>query len=357
MLVYVQADGAVMAVALDARRKRVNGRPIPVHDPVPVGSANNGNSGIFISPGGALVTARGGARGKLVWVHADGRTAAVLPQARTFVTPRLSPDERRIAVVVDEGQKADVWIYDVALSTFSRLTSVETVTSVQWADGARVLFTASGEKARGAVWLQPAMGGSPAEKLFEHPLLTPYAAVSPDGRSLLVNSIQESSWNLLRVPLDSERVARAYLTTRANENAPAFAPDGRWVAVESDESGRVEVYIRSFPDPSSKIQISTGGGSGAVWSRDGTRLYYLAGSGLLAARVALSPTFTVLGRDTVLSSASFVEGAFDGASYQVSRDRQRFLAVLSDADDYQLVVSPNWITELRQRVAESRSGR
>ena len=113
MLVYVQADGAVMAVALDARRKRVEGRPIPVHDPVPVVSAINGNSGIFISRGGALVTSRGGARGRLAWVSRDGQREPVLPQARGFTFRRLSPDERRIAVVVSEGQKSDVWIYDL----------------------------------------------------------------------------------------------------------------------------------------------------------------------------------------------------------------------------------------------------
>jgi serine/threonine-protein kinase len=358
MLVYVQADGAVMAVALDARRRRTDGRPIPVHDPVQFGSANNGNSGIFVSPGGALVTSRGGARGRLTWVRTDGRTEAVLPQARTIDLPRLSPDERRIAVVVREGQKADVWIYDIALSTFSRLTSMETVTSVEWtADGSRVVFTAGGENMRGAVWWQLASGGSPAEKLFEQPFLTPHATLSPDGRSLLVNSLQESSWNIRRVPLDSERVARDYATTRANEGGPAFSPDGRWVALQSDESGRSEVYVRSFPDPSSRIQISAGGGNEPAWSRDGTRLYYRAGSALLAARVAFSPTFTVLGRDTVQADAPFVASLFWGANYQVSRDGRRILAILSDADDYQLVVSPNWITELRRRIAESRRGR
>jgi serine/threonine-protein kinase len=358
MLVYVQADGAVMAVALDARRRRTDGRPIPVHDPVQFGSANNGNSGIFVSPGGALVTSRGGARGRLTWVRTDGRTEAVLPQARTIDLPRLSPDERRIAVVVREGQKADVWIYDIALSTFSRLTSMETVTSVEWtADGSRVVFTAGGENMRGAVWWQLASGGSPAEKLFEQPFLTPHATLSPDGRSLLVNSLQESSWNIRRVPLDSERVARDYATTRANEGGPAFSPDGRWVALQSDESGRSEVYVRSFPDPSSRIQISAGGGNEPAWSRDGTRLYYRAGSALLVARVAFSPTFTVLGRDTVQANAPFVASLFWGANYQVSRDGRRILAILSDADDYQLVVSPNWITELRRRIAESRRGR
>ncbi len=353
MLLYVQADGAVMAVSLDGRRKRTNGRPIPVHDPIPVGAGNNGNSGIFISRGGAMVTARGGTRGRLVWVSRDGRAQPVLPQPRGFTFPRLSPDERRIAVVVSEDQKSDVWIYDLTLATFSRLTSAETVTSVEWgADGSRVLFAAVGEETRAAVWSQPASGGSAAEKLFEHALLTPVATMSPDGQSLLLQSLNESSWDIFRVPLDSQRVARSYLATKAQETAPRFSPDGHWVAFESDESGRTEVYVRSFPDPSSKVQISVAGGSRPAWSPDGQRLYYRWGSLLLAARISFTPTFTLLGRDTVLSNVTFPSLNYSG-NYEVTRDGRRILAVVPDRDDYGLVVSPNWITEFRRRVAES----
>jgi len=357
MLVYVQVDGAVMAIALDARRKRVEGRPIPVHDPVTVEPWANGNSGIFVSSGGALVASRGGARGRLVLVSRDGRREPVLPQPRGFDFPRLSPDERRIAVVVRDGQKSDVWIYDRTLSTFSRLTSVETVTSAVWtADGSRIVFAAAGGEARSAVWSQLAAGGAPAEKLYESPFLSPTATISPDGNWLLVQSLHESTWDIFRVRLDSQRVAQGYLTDgAADETGPAFAPGGKWVAVVSNESGRPEVYVRSFPDPSFRIQVSVAGGREPVWSRDGTRLYYRAGAAVLAARVSLSPAFSLLGRDTVL--ASLPGGAYRGPSYDVARDGVHFVAIVSEADDFQLVVSPNWITELRRRVAESSRGK
>jgi Tol biopolymer transport system component len=269
-----------------------------------------------------------------------------------MVFPRLSPDGRRIAVVVSQDGKRDVWIYDLALATFSRLTSGGTVTSAEWtADGSRVLFAATGQEARGTIWLQLASGGSPAEQLFESPFLTPVATISPDGRSLLVASLRES-WDVFRVALDSERVARPYLTSGALESEPRFAPDGRWVAVTSDESGQSEVFVRSFPEPASKIQISVAGGSEPVWSRDGTRLYYRSGSALIAARVALAPTFTLLARDTVLSEAPLLGAPFS-ADYDVAGDGSRILAILPDRDDYGLVVAPNWITEFRRRLTES----
>jgi serine/threonine-protein kinase len=353
MLVYVQADGTVMAVKLDTRGKKIDGRPIPVHDPVQVQPWANGNSGVFISRGGALVASRGGARGKLTWVSRDGHQEAVLPQAREFQYPRLSPDERRIAIVVQDGQQSDVWIYDRSLSTFSRLTSAETVTAAEWnAAGTRIVFTAASE-ARSAVWSQIAAGGSPAEKLFESPYLISAVSMSPDGKWLLVQTFQ-NTWDIFRVRLDSGRVAEGYLTSPANELAPTFSPDGKWAAVVSDESGRPEVYVRSFPDPSSRVQISVSGGGEPVWSRDGTRLFYRSGSALLAARVSLAPTFTLLARDTVVPNLAAVASRV--ADYDMARDGRRVLAIVSDADDFQLVVSPNWITELRRRVAESGQG-
>jgi len=354
MLVYVQADGSVMAVSLNMRRKRVEGRPIPVHDPVSVVAGFNGNSGIFISRGGAMVTSRGGAQGTLVWMSLDGRTTPVAQQARRYAYPRLSPDGRRIAVVVDDNGKSDVWIYDLALGTFSRLTSAETVTFAEWsADGSHVYFTAAGKEARGAVWSQRASGGSPAEKLFETPWPSPLATMAPDGKALLTTSYHETTWDVFHIVLDSGQVPRGYLTTAAEEGGPAFSPDGKWVALESDESGSREVYVRSFPEPSSKVQVSVAGGTEPAWSADGRRLYYRAGNLLLAARVTLTPSFSLMGRDTILTSTPIAASYFFAANYAVTRDGRRFLAILPDRNDFQLVVSPNWITELRRRVAES----
>ncbi|HUX33634.1 MAG TPA: hypothetical protein VMV51_07145 [Gemmatimonadaceae bacterium] len=91
--------------------------------------------------------------------------------------------------------------------------------------------------------------------------------LSPDGKSLIVNSYQ-SSWKLFRVPLDSGSApaARSHVATGSNANYPAFSPDGRWVAYMSDETGQTEVYVRSFPDPATTVPVSTGGGVLPQWS-------------------------------------------------------------------------------------------
>jgi serine/threonine-protein kinase len=350
-VVYVQADGAVMAVPLDVSKRRTAGNPIPVHDPVPVYAPANGNSGVFVSRGGALITSRGSGTGKLSWVTRDGQVKNVLPDARGFSNPSLSPDGRQIAVAISENRGADVWVYDLQLGTLSRATNTGTVTSVQWTSAGQLVYSARGDRTRTAVWRQDASGGRPAEKLYEGGWLMPSASLSPDGRSLLVSMYRETTWDLYRVAVDSGGVEKPYLVTSGNELGAAFSPNGKWVALVSDESGRSEVYVRSFPDASARVQVSVDGGSEPFWSKDGSRLYYRAGPALIAGRVTTEPSFTIAGRDTVLASLPLV-GSYFASNMAVSADGSRFLGIVSDRDDFQLVVSPNWINEFRQRIAK-----
>ncbi len=346
-----------MAVPLDAREGRVTGNPVPVHDPVPVIVANNGNSGIFVSPGGALVTSRGQIKSQLVWLAAGGGRIAILPDVRTYGQPTLSPDERRLAVLVTENQKTDVWVYDFTTRTFSRLTTNGTVSSVGWANGTHLIYAGRGDRERTAFWRQLASGGSAAEKLLEVTELAPSVALSPDSRSVVYQVYHNNTWDLFAARTDSTTATpRPYVSSGANETLPRFNGDGKWVAFLSDESGRSEVYVRSFPDPTSKVQISAEGAQEIIWSADGRKIYYRSGSSLLAASVELTPSFRVVRRDTVMTEA-FPSVLSYGASYDVARDG-RVVSLVSNRDNFQLVVSPNWITEFRAKIAASeRTGR
>jgi Tol biopolymer transport system component len=344
-LVYVQADGAVMAVRLNARRRRLDGKPVPVLDPIPVLAANNGNSDIYVSRGGALVTAMGTHRAQLTWINRNGAQQPIGSEVRDFAAPRVSPDGRRIAVIVSDGSKSDVWIYELATGTLSRLTTAETVTSVQWThDGTRVVYAAAstGGESRAAVWSQRVGVAAQPEKLAEVSSLSPWVDISPDGRSLLLQSLTENSWGVVRIPLDSGGASRPFSVTRSNSFGPRFSPDGRRVALTSDESGAFEVYVRSFPDPTAKLQVSVGGGSAAVWSADGARLYYLSG------------TTSVVSRDTAFARIRDGVAAY-GSNYDVTRDGSRIVVPVSRTASFQLVVVPNWLTEFRQKMAANRN--
>ena len=351
-LVYLQVDGAVMAVKLNRSGSKVDGKPMPVHDPVSVIAGNNGNSGIFVSQGGALITSRGGTTSQLAWIARDGTTRPLATESRSYSEPRLSPDGSRIAVVVRDRDKSDIWIYDIGTGTFSRLSSVSAAGSPAWSpDGSKVFFIGLGDKQRFAVWSQQADGGSPAEKVVDTNL-NGGVAIAPDGRSLLYVGYDNNSWSLFRAQLDSPPVVTPYLASSSNETTPAFSPDGRWVALVSDESGPGEVYVRSYPNPSARVQISAGGGSEPAWSRDGTTLFYRSGTVQLSVKLSTSPTVRVLARDTVIKSTAALVGGSITRAYDVGRDG-RILGLALNEDDYQLVVVPNWRAELENRLAVS----
>jgi serine/threonine-protein kinase len=354
-VVYVQSDGAIMAVEVDAGRKRVVGRPVPVHDPIPVVSALNGNSGAFLSRGGALVVSSGTGIGRLGWMVPRGTFEPLALEPRSFGEAVLSPDEKRLAIIVGDGMGSDAWIYDLGGRTLSRLTSSGGIYSVGWSqDGAEVIYTGPGDQTRSAVYRQAAGGGAPPTKLFEVNDLAPVVRMAPDGKSLLVTVYRATSWDLYRVPLDSGGDMRPFLTDRHQEMVGAFSPDGRWVAVQSDESGRFELYVRSYPDPSSRIQVSVEGGREPQWSRDGTRLYYRSGQSLMQARLSVGATVSVVGRDTLLEQLPG-QSNFFANSYEVARDGRRILVLSIDVNNFRLVVSPNWITEFRRRIGRGPS--
>ncbi len=355
-LIYLQADGTVMAIPFDVRQKRVTGSPVPVHDPVQVVSGFNGNSPIYVSRGGAMMAGAALSTARLVWVSRDGTIRPAVPGARRYTQIALAPDGRRIAALISNERGSDVWIYDPAAATLSRLTTMGNIVSVKWShDGTDVVFVAPDTASHSTVvWSQPATGGAPPRKLFGDPDPAPNAALAPDGKSLVIQSLG-SYWDLLRVPLDSTRAARPYVVSQFDAVDPKFSPDGKWVAYASDETGQFEAYVRSFPDPSTRIQISTGGSGGFGWSRDGRSLYYVVNvshPSIVAAHLSFAPDIHIVGRDTIAK----LPDRFTGDVQGVSPDGQRVLALDAVSNGFELLVSPNWITELRRRLTASAGG-
>lgn len=356
ILVYVQIDGAVMAVSLTSDGRHLAGSPTPVLDPVKVVAGNNGNSGIFISRGGALLTSRGGESSQLAWLSRDGVAHPISQAIRNFSAPRLSPDGKRIAVRIADADKSAVWIYDLMTSTMSRLSAGESATSPVWMpDGRRVAYISAGDKERFAVWVQDADGGSAPEKLFEIQSLTNVLTVAPDGRNFICVAYRDNAWQLLRVDLDSGATPVPYLADHADNTSPQFSPDGKWVAYESNNAGRVaEVYIRSYPNPSSRIQASAGGGDFPVWSADGSQLFYVSGTKIMSARLSKTHGLSVVSRDSVASTNSLVSaGSLLAPNFDVARDG-RFLGLAANRNDFDLVIVPNWLPEMEQRLAGSK---
>ncbi len=350
VLVYVQADGAVMGISLDRSGRHTSGPSVPVLDPVDVGQGLNGNSEIFISRNGALLTGRGGADTRLAWITRDGRVTPISQETRNFQTPKLSPDGTRIAVAIQDAGKSAIWIYEIATATFARLTSAEGATSPSWtSDGNSVVYVALGEKKRFAIWSQNADGGTPARKLFDALVFTVQASVARDGKSVLYIGYADNAWRVFRVALDSPSVTKRFVENGLGTSQPAFSPDGKWVMLTDAESGQGEVFVYSYPDASARTQVSAGGGTAGGWSADGSHVYYYSGGALISATLATTPRLRVVSRDTVFKAAPVLPGSGPAFAHSVAHDG-RFLGLVTNRNDYHLVIAPNWMPELEQRL-------
>jgi DNA-binding SARP family transcriptional activator/Tol biopolymer transport system component len=354
-LVYASLSGALMAVPFDERRGQLRGPAIPVVEQVLV-SGYRANAAL--SRSGSLVYQTSTASAQLVLADRQGMIRTLLAEPRGYRFPRFSPDGNRIAVGVRASPRAvDTWLYDVSSTTFSRLTTDGQMnTYPEWTpDGRRVLFhTIAVESGRGhnSLRWQPADGSGPAEPVLE---LSAAAVIegtlAPDGRVLVYRVDDDTrSIGLLWLRRLTGDTTPTRLTVGAwDEWAPRFSPDGRWLAYSSNESGVVQVYLRSVSSLRAHYQVSIDGGGAPVWSHDGRTLFYTNRGRLMAATLAAGPTFRVTGRAT-LFLADFQEAPLH-ADYDVSPDGEHVVFAKSFEGDLQTVVVDDWRRELVERMA------
>jgi serine/threonine-protein kinase len=228
-------------------------------------------SALDASPAGALVYRAGAAPSdagtlRLILVDRLGRELRAVP-ARVPWAPRLSPDGRRVAygAFAPGRDSSDVWVTDLATNVTQRLTTDGLDNNdPQWSpDGNAIVYSAF-VGAQKDVFAQPLRGGS-ARRVTRAAGIEWPSGWTSDGRTLLVTRLQRTGERDVWVhPLDGG-AARPYLATPAHEKGARASPDGHWVAYQSDESGRDEVYVRSFPDSGRKTLVSAGGGVNPMW--------------------------------------------------------------------------------------------
>jgi serine/threonine-protein kinase len=273
----------------------------------------------------AQVTAEGDIT--LTVVDRAGRPLRQIPANRPW-TPRFSPDGRRVAYgAFGAGrQTSDLWVTDLDAGTTKRLTDDDgDANDPQWSsDGAALVYSASAPAGKD-VMLRSLDGGK------EYVLATRSGTQFPsdwvrDGNLLVTEQAGPDRNDILVQPKDGS-MARRYAATPADETAARSSPDGRWVAYTSDESGRSEVYLDSYPRPGRRVTISTGGGVHPVWRGDGHELYYWRDGALVAVQLGASVGGAppARGAQTVLFRAPYLVSI--NTMYDVSPDGQRFVIV------------------------------
>ncbi len=353
-LFYALEAGTLMAVPFDVGSLRVTGSARSTGITVALGE--EGGAAFTVSETGTLVYALPtSGRSLLAWVDRDGKEELVDPELwRNFNGVALSGDGRRIAMGINDPGKSAIWTYDIAQQTLSRLTFDGTlVWRPLWStDGSEIAYTSdrdSEEKLR-AIWIQRADGSGQPRLLVRSTRHAQEVTWSADGRAIAFREgFTDGTTNrdiyVLQAQGDTTR--RPFVATPADEQNPKLSPDGRWLAYNSNQSGSYEVYVQPFPEGPGRWQVSSGGGSEPLWSRDGAELFYRdAQQNLVAVPVLPGATFAPGPRRTLFSAGRYYSDG-NATTYDITPDGRRFLMIKRPVDQ-ELVVVVNWVQELKQ---------
>jgi len=357
-LIYARG-GNLLAVAFDPDKLQVLGQPFPVVDGVFM-SANTGMAAYAISSDGRLVYAAGPVeRGSRlpVWVDRKGRATALPLPTRSYLHPKLSPDERQLAIEV-EGASHDIFTYNFARGTLTKMSFDGASHWPLWTPDGRRLTYRSWKTGTMTMWWMPADKSGAPELLTNIGSMQSPESWSPNGETLAFTQMDdpEKGSDIYTLSLVGDRKPHALIQSKFSEGSPKFSPDGKWLAYSSNESGRPEVYARTFPGPGPTIQLSTEGGTDPVWRRDGREMYYRNGDQMMAVAVS-SGAVGPFAKPTVLWQAQYLAGVGSScgmsgatsANYDVTADGERFLMIedKSEVRECKLLhVVTNWSRSL-----------
>ena len=277
----------------------------------------------------------------LAWVDAAGEKVTVIADRQEGMAyPSISPDGVRVAITTRQADSRDVWIYDTVRGTQRRLTFGPTdVYAPVWsADGKAVFFSTADDE----ILLKPADGSSEAQVVT----MGRKPAPSRDGETLIFVRTTPKSDDIWALSLAEGEEPKELLATAADEDHPQLSPDGRYLAYQSNESGRNEIFLTRFPEVTGKWQVSANGGNRPQWSADGKELFYLQETEMMV--VGLSTADSSPELETPRTAFPLPEGVLQFLGFDLAPDG-RFAMVsegVRSADEkIGILVVQNWVSE------------
>ncbi|MGB9067203.1 MAG: protein kinase [Candidatus Acidiferrales bacterium] len=352
--------GVLLAQSFDVRRLELVGEPVTVADRIGIFR----NYGLFSVSANRVLILRsygGGGNFQLTWLDPQGKAVGTAGESSAqFPSVSISPDGARV-VVSRFDQVPVLWLTDFSRGTSTRFTfgSSYALGGAWSPDGSRIIFT-SNRDGKYDLYQKPANGLKDEELVLrsssDRELPTDW---SRDGRFLIYNVVSpQTKSDVWVLPLESDKRPFPFLQTESNEQDGRFSPDGHWMAYVSDESGRDEIYVRTFrpdapggtSDAGGKWLISMGGGTQPRWRRDGKLLYYLATDGKLMAVDVATATGFQSGAPKALFHIPSPQNGSVGQSWDVAPDGKRFLFPVptSGEDTAPFTVVLNWQAGLKK---------
>jgi hypothetical protein len=318
-------ETTLLAQPFDAVTLTSPGEALPVAERV--GSSHNDGFGAFSASSNGTIAYRtaSGVLRELVWTNRSGtRLGAVTKPGRFGERPAISPDQRTVAITAPAAAGVDIWLQDLGRDVLSRFTlGAGTARSPVWSpDGTRLAYAFQPASAYSyEIYIKPVTGSAP-EKLLGGGVNAYPTDWSSDGRWIVYHQQGDATgMDLWLMPLDGDRKPTPFLHTPAHEMNGRFAPHSsggpRWMAYQSDETGRNEIYVQSIP-AGMTYQISTGGGTKPTWRSDGAELFYESNRKLMAVP-------TTLGTGVAFGPSRELFANADTDGYEVAADGQRFL--------------------------------
>jgi serine/threonine-protein kinase len=300
----------------------------------------------------------------IYWMDRQGKFTPIRETTADYYMPAFSPDGKRLALAINDGKKSDIWVCEIAHDTLTRLTFSGNNLSPIWTpDGQRITYTHFEKVGVGDLyWTQADGTGSPFRLTETSSRIIP-SSWHPSGKLLVFDQLTSAdNWRTSTIAMEGNHKQgwhpgeiKPFLTSSFTEWESSFSPDGRWLAYDSNETGDYEIYVRPFPGPGGKWQISTGGGRYPKWSRTSKELFYRTrDSKIMVTPYLVSGESFNSGKPQLWSQGQFTE-RLGSVNFDLHPDGKRFAvlkapATTEDSSGNKFSFIFNFFDELRHKV-------
>jgi serine/threonine protein kinase/Tol biopolymer transport system component len=354
-LVYIRQN-TLYAAPFDLVRLALTAAPQPVLDDV------WGDGTFDFSQNGTFVYAAGPGESKqaIFWLDSTGRLQPLHPAPGKYFSPRFSPDGKRLAFAMANGHGMDIWVQDLDRSDASRKTFLAGTNyfPIWTPDGMGIVFESSNGGKNDMYWMR-ADGSGEAQRLTDDKVQGTPRSFSPDGKRLAFEAF--AAGGIWTAPMEGDpnrpRLGKAEPVVQGAYDWPdaQFSPDGRWMAYVSLASGNPEVFVRPFPRPGGRWQISTGLGGYPLWSRNRHELFFVGPDQriMVTSYTAVGDSFDF--RPPRVWYEKGLGKFAESINYDLAPDGKRFAVILDTEEAREskpitsITVLVNFFDELRRR--------